>query len=574
MMKRLLLLPSWIVPVLVLTFVGRLQSEPSKIYGKSGESWQATGGPLPDFSYAGYQRGEKPLPERAPDVSVKDYGAVGDGTTDDSAAIQKAIDENPGKTIALPGGRYRLSDVVNIKSSGTVLQGEGPEKTVIVAPVPLQEIHPLPVQYPDTGGTAYAYSGGFIKVQGSTGYYSSDARPVTAPAKRGDTVLQLAPGHPFKAGDEIVVIASETEGLTLLQYLYRDDPTDLSEAGSDRSFRHVSRVQSVEGASVTLERPLRIDLRPEWKAEVRTFQPRLEEVGIEHLAFEFPDDPYLGHFTEKGFNAIEINGAAHSWVRDVVIRNSDSGISVGGSVFCTVTGIVLESERRAENPHDSTGHHGITVNSLDCLCTDFQFETKFIHDLTVTGGSVGSVFSNGRGPDLSLDHHKLAPYENLFSNLDLGRGDRMFMSGGRDAIGRNAGAGNTYWNLTSKGSVEMPDDFGPSRLNFIGVRMRGGSKQDAEGPWIESIRPGSVEPPDLHAAQLASRLGGGGESNESDGNTMHEWTNTEGKTIPARFGGIEGAEVILILDGGREVLYPLDKLSVESQGLARKLANP
>jgi len=150
----------------------------------------------------------------------------------------------------------------------------------------------------------------------------------------------------------------------------------------------------------------------------------------------------------------------------------------------------------------------------------------------------------------------------------------MFMSGGRDAIGRNAGAGNTYWNLTSKGSVEMPDDFGPSRLNFIGVRMRGGSKQDAEGPWIESIRPGSVEPPDLHAAQLASRLGGGGESNESDGNTMHEWTNTEGKTIPARFGGIEGAEVILILDGGREVLYPLDKLSVESQGLARKLANP
>ena len=574
MMKRLLLLPSWIVPVLVLTFVGRLQSEPSKIYGKSGESWQATGGPLPDFSYAGYQRGEKPLPERAPDVSVKDYGAVGDGTTDDSAAIQKAIDENPGKTIALPGGRYRLSDVVNIKSSGTVLQGEGPEKTVIVAPVPLQEIHPLPVQYPDTGGTAYAYSGGFIKVQGSTGYYSSDARPVTAPAKRGDTVLQLAPGHPFKAGDEIVVIASETEGLTLLQYLYRDDPTDLSKAGSDRSFRHVSRVQSVEGASVTLERPLRIDLRPEWKAEVRTFQPRLEEVGIEHLAFEFPDDPYLGHFTEKGFNAIEINGAAHSWVRDVVIRNSDSGISVGGSVFCTVTGIVLESERRAENPHDSTGHHGITVNSLDCLCTDFQFETKFIHDLTVAGGSVGSVFSNGRGPDLSLDHHKLAPYENLFSNLDLGRGDRMFMSGGRDAIGRNAGAGNTYWNLTSKGSVEMPDDFGPSRLNFIGVRMRGGSKQDAEGPWIESIRPGSVEPPDLHAAQLASRLGGGGESNESDGNTMHEWTNTEGKTIPARFGGIEGAEVILILDGGREVLYPLDKLSVESQGLARKLANP
>lgn len=185
---------------LALSLAPPLRAEPSKIYGERGEAWQAAGGPLPDFSYAGYQRGEKPLPERAPDVSVKDYGAVGDGTTDDTAAIQKAIDENPGKTIALPAGRYRLSDVVSIKSSGIVLQGEGPEKTVIVAPVPLQEIHPLPVKYPDTGGTAYAYSGGFIKVSGSTGYYSSDAQPVAAPATRGDTVLQLGPRSFLQSG--------------------------------------------------------------------------------------------------------------------------------------------------------------------------------------------------------------------------------------------------------------------------------------------------------------------------------------------------------------------------------------
>jgi hypothetical protein len=330
-------------------------------------------------------------------------------------------------------------------------------------------------------------------------------------------------------------------------------------------------VKSVEGAAVTLERPLRIDLRMEWKPEVRLFQPRIEEVGIEHLAFEFPDKPYLGHFTEKGFNAIHMIGVAHSWVRNVVMHNADSGIALGGSVFSTLSEIVFESKRRASNPHDASGHHGITLNSVDCLCTGFEFRTKFIHDVTVTGGSVGSVFANGKAPDMSLDHHKLAPYENLFSNLDLGKGERMFLSGGRAAIGRHAGAGNTYWNLASKSTVEMPDGFGPSRLNFVGVKIRGRGKPDPDGQWIESLRPGSVEPPDLHAAQLARRLGGAVPGAAAE-KAEHDWTNTDGKTIRARFGGLAGQEVLLIMTGGQTVRYPLAKLSGASQALAQKLA--
>ena len=531
---------------------------------------------MPDFSYAGYQRGEKPLPERTPDVSVKDLGAIGDGVADDTVAIQKAIDANPGRTIRLPAGRYRLSDVVTIKTSGTVLQGDGPDKTVLVAPVPLQEIHPLPITYPDTGGTAYAFSGGFISVAGSTGYFANEAHAVTAPAARGDTTVRLASGHSFKAGDEIVIIATDTSGQTLLRYLYRDDAGDISKAGSNRSFRHVTRVKSVEGAAITLERPLRIELRMEWQPEARLFQPRLQEVGIEHLAFEFPNKPYMGHFTEKGFNAIHVNGAAQSWVRDVAIHNADSGITVGGSVFCTVSGIVIDAKRPAPNPHKATGHHGISLNSLDCLCTGFEFKTQFIHDVTVSGGSVGSVFSNGKAPSMSLDHHKLAPYENLFTNLDLGKGERMFLSGGHEAIGRHAGAGNTYWNLASKTSVEMPAAFSPSRLNFIGVKIRGRGKPGAEGLWVESIPPGKLDPPDLHAAQLARRIGPAepvaAAPAAATKNAVHDWTNTDGKTIPARFGGLAGQEVLLVPAIGQTVRYPLSKLSAASQALARKLA--
>ena len=42
-------------------------------------------------------------------VSIKDFGAVGDGVTDDTAAIQAAIDDNPNGSIYIPAGTYIIS---------------------------------------------------------------------------------------------------------------------------------------------------------------------------------------------------------------------------------------------------------------------------------------------------------------------------------------------------------------------------------------------------------------------------------------------------------------------------------
>lgn len=47
-------------------------------------------------------------------VNVNDYGAVGDGVTDDTRAIQKAVDENPNKKIIFPGEAYVLSDTIRL----------------------------------------------------------------------------------------------------------------------------------------------------------------------------------------------------------------------------------------------------------------------------------------------------------------------------------------------------------------------------------------------------------------------------------------------------------------------------
>jgi hypothetical protein len=57
-------------------------------------------------------------------VSVKDYGAVGDGTTDDTAAIQAAIAACAGRTIFFPSGAYLVSAQLSI-ASRTTLAFEG-----------------------------------------------------------------------------------------------------------------------------------------------------------------------------------------------------------------------------------------------------------------------------------------------------------------------------------------------------------------------------------------------------------------------------------------------------------------
>lgn len=54
-------------------------------------------------------------------VSVKDFGAVGDGTTDDATAIQNAINAGAGKTIIFPTGTYLInSPVVSTTSNVTI----------------------------------------------------------------------------------------------------------------------------------------------------------------------------------------------------------------------------------------------------------------------------------------------------------------------------------------------------------------------------------------------------------------------------------------------------------------------
>jgi parallel beta-helix repeat protein len=58
-------------------------------------------------------------------VNVKDYGAVGDGVTDDTAAIQAAVNAmTDGSTISFPQGNYSISGQVSFDNSNISVVGE------------------------------------------------------------------------------------------------------------------------------------------------------------------------------------------------------------------------------------------------------------------------------------------------------------------------------------------------------------------------------------------------------------------------------------------------------------------
>jgi anthranilate/para-aminobenzoate synthase component II len=66
-------------------------------------------------------------------VSVKDFGAVGNGTADDTIAIQAAMDAIPstGGNLYFPAGTYILTDVVTITDKPITIHGDGMNISVL-----------------------------------------------------------------------------------------------------------------------------------------------------------------------------------------------------------------------------------------------------------------------------------------------------------------------------------------------------------------------------------------------------------------------------------------------------------
>jgi hypothetical protein len=85
-----------------------------------------------------------------------------------------------------------------------------------------------------------------------------------------------------------------------------------------------------------------------------------------------------------------------------------------------------------------------------------------------------------------------------------------------------------------------------------------------EGAIIDAGKPTAAELARAGEVKIANARAGG--------EVYFQWTNLEGKAIEARFAGVEGDAVKIMMTNGRSFVVPLKSLNEESVALAKKLA--
>jgi len=470
----------------------------SRLWGPTGPSQEASG-TLPDFSWAGYHAGGD-LPNAKVTANVRAFGARGDGRADDTAAFQRALDQGPGGVLLVPRGHYRLTAQLNITRSGLVLRGEGPgaQGSVLEFEPSLADLERL-TDLPESN--KFSWSGGLVQVfpKGSERSLTS----VTSAAHRGDDRLRVADASGIHPGDLLFLRLNEDGQRSLEQHLLGDPgtatvaPVRLQSTCAARVLDWTFQVTRVEGKEVVLSQPLRTDVKLSWTPAVWRM-PVVSDVGIENLAIAFPSTAYPGHHRERGYNAVDFShDVINAWVRNVEVRNCDSGIFVGRrSKWLTLTQVRFVSSRPAD-PKGNQGHHGVALSACsDVLVTDLTFDAELIHELTLTHRAVGNVFSGPvHGKRLDLDLHRDAPFENLFQQLS---GDLHLQNGGKACYGPPAGVRNTYWGLDQ---LSVPGWIGAAAVVVGEILSKGETASGSS--WIERVR--NLEPRDLRAAQRLRR---------------------------------------------------------------------
>jgi len=487
--------------------------EVSDLWGTNGELWNAMGR-LPDYSFAGYRSGRKALPDVRVAVNVKNFGAVGDGKTDDTAAFESAITAVSVGAIFIPRGRYRISRPITLQKSGVVLKGEDRNETILLTghvPGRCSGVNQGPPNCAPYSGVAMLQIVG--KVQGVK------LANIVANAKRGERALQveqLSSTGSIRAGQFIRVRMTNPADNSLGCHVYADAGCLNAERkrwGRGRIVDWVAQVENVNDSRVTLVRPLRLDVRTHWSPEIWSFDSSVQEVGIENLTIQFSGEPYAGHNKEQGYYALLIRNAYNCWIRDITIVDADRGVEVTGG-YNTVSGILLRTRARSPILTDdvyATGHYALSAGgslAQDNLFVDSKLETVFVHNLSVGAFANGNVFSRITSQLPHFDHHGGAPYENLFTEITLTQSaENLFKSGGNRSDEFN-GTRTTVWNLmyrgpltTGKSEKDLPG------LNLVGVDGLTWIKPKPSSPswWVESWPGAETSPLNLYEAQLKNR---------------------------------------------------------------------
>jgi hypothetical protein len=328
---------------------------------------------------AGYD-GEIPAPARI--VNVKDYGALGNGTASDSAAVNAAITavSAGGGVVFFPAGAYFLPAAVNV-SSGVVLRGERSFNTTLI----FSNIwHCINI--------AKAQSAAFQPLVSGYDLHSSNVVVTNAGI--------------FQAGDYAEISES-------------NDPA--WSANDWASVGQIVRISAVSADTLTLQYPLRLQYQAGLNPSIRKIDP-VAEAGVENLRIQRVP---TGTATDRN-NAFTIDFyyAARCWVRGVECTNGFGGdVGTEYSTQIEVTGCYLHHPYEVDGGGSGYGVR-LELRSGQCLAENTIFQRNR-HAMLLQAGANGNVFGYNYAreatrtefpAEVSADAvcHGNYPYANLF----------------------------------------------------------------------------------------------------------------------------------------------------------------
>ncbi len=495
---------------------------------------------MPNNSFAGYRRGESPIPTPAVVANVRQLGAKGDGSADDTAAFQAAIKTAGEKrgAVLVPAGTYKVSGMLHLKDSGVVLRGEGPDKTTIAFQQPLDAaVSPLKNQ----GKSQWSWCGGLIWI-GSPDTFDSNGKvvngegpvqgweywhpgkelaTVNGDAKRGDMTVKVVSAAGLKAGATVLMTWENPSDFSLLKTIAGHPLMDTYDWKSATwilppgysQWQWPVEIKAVQGNTVTLAQPLRVDIRPEWKVAFRELGSSVEEVGVENLKLVLQAPATHEHLACVGWNGVCANRALNCWVRNVEIVNAENPVILAAAKNVTVDNLTISGP--------SQNHHSIAirVNSHDNLVENFVIDgpQRVKHGINIEWLSSGNVYSRGRMTKGVFDSHRGLSFDLIRTEITLA--NDADGPGGAGQAGPFLGARVVHWNIDIKNSprkdpgefVNMPEALPMGLL----VGIRGAGISTAAAPGMPKGEKGTIiadegkvpTPPNLYQAQRKLRLG-------------------------------------------------------------------
>lgn len=509
---------------------------------------------LPDFSFAGYHNGEASLPDfQGKIINATDFGVKANDALDDSKALLKAlkaanaVDGNV--ILQLPPGKIILSDILYIERSNFVLRGAGSGKngTEIFFPRPMMYLKDPEEQVElreylialdkrqrepenniDLPFSQYSWSGGFIWTQVPGKHikpfldkYTEQPNVLAkvSSGKRGEHVLAVSNVNGLKAGAivELQLFNKEGENGEIIKDLYQG--AAIKPGSHHWKFPNLPIVKQyveivkISGSKITIKTPLTIAIKPSYQAQLVEWK-HLDEVGIEHIRFTFPDTPRIAHHVEPGNNAIFLTSLFNSWTKDLVITNADSSILTEEIANVTVQDITTEG------PH--TAHYTVTLGGVhNVLVKNLKIYNKAVHALSFNTLATKNVYQNCEiFTNPVLDQHSGANHQNLFDNItvhltaDKNNSYALFGGGGAEYWKPSHGPFSTFWNLNVQ--VENPDQAKPVLLygmkdgvfaRIIGVHGNTPFELKYDiNPYIEFLNMPITKIPSLYEYQLQKRI--------------------------------------------------------------------